>query len=62
MLRRIIYTTIILLGLYIFYRQFIAPTIEPFFQEKAGNVDLLQLTIGDQKTEAIIKEEEVQIE
>jgi len=42
MLRRIIIGSLILLAAYIFYENFMADTLEPFFKKHKGNVDFFQ--------------------
>lgn len=58
MLRKIILLAIVAAALYIFYQKFIASTVEPFFKDKTGNVDIYQLNIKDSlKAESMLKEE-----
>lgn len=43
LIKKIIFTLLILYGAFIFYKKFMASTFEPFFKEKSGKVDLLQM-------------------
>jgi hypothetical protein len=51
MIRKIIILGLILLCASIFYKRFMAPVLGPFFKEKEGKVDLLQLKVREPKTE-----------
>jgi len=51
MLKRIIILGLIILGAIVFYNEFMAGTMEPFFKKKAGNVDLLGVKNTDYKVE-----------
>ncbi|MDD5120154.1 MAG: hypothetical protein PHR84_02450 [Candidatus Omnitrophica bacterium] len=58
MLRKIILLIAIAAAVYFFYQKFVASTVEPFFKDKSGNVDIYQLNIRDsQKAESLLKEE-----
>jgi len=48
MIKKIVLIAFILWGLFIFYKKFMAPTMEPFFKKNKGNIDLLQLKVNDQ--------------
>lgn len=47
MIRKIIIWGLIILGAYILYKKFIAPTAEPFFKEEKGKVDFFGVTTVD---------------
>ena len=44
MIRKLIILAIVLVLAYIFYKKYMAQTMEPFLQEKTGNVDFMSLT------------------
>lgn len=44
MIKKIIIWGLIIFGAYLFYKKYMAGTMEPFFREKKGNVDLLGVT------------------
>ena len=51
MIKKIIIFGLIALVAFIFYKKFMADTLEPFFREKKGNVDLFKQKIPDYKVE-----------
>ena len=50
-IKKIIILVLIAWAAFIFYKKFMADTLEPFFREKKGNVDLFQQKIPDYKVE-----------
>jgi len=44
MIRKIIILAVVLVAAYFFYKNYMASTMDPFFREKKGNVDLLGVT------------------
>ncbi|MCX5705481.1 MAG: hypothetical protein NTZ92_05455 [Candidatus Omnitrophica bacterium] len=48
MIKKIVLIAFILWGLFIFYKKFMASSMDPFFNKNKGNVDLLQLKVNDQ--------------
>lgn len=49
MIRKIVIFGLIVLAAFIFYKKFIADTLEPFFIRHSNNVDLLQIKTPDFK-------------
>ncbi len=49
MIRKIIISGLIILAVLVFYKIFMADTLEPFFKKHSGKVDLLQLKTSDYK-------------
>ena len=49
MIRKIIILGLIVLAAFIFYKKFMADTMEPFFKKHSGKVDLLQIKTPDLK-------------
>jgi len=47
MIRKIITLGLIILTAFVFYKIFMADTLEPFFREHSGKVDLLQIKTSD---------------
>ena len=47
MIKKIIIGALIVLGIVIFYKKFIADILEPFFGKHASNVDLYQLNFKE---------------
>jgi len=47
MIRKIIILGLIILIAFIFYKEFMAGTVEPFFKKKSKNIDLLGLKTSD---------------
>lgn len=47
MLRKIVILALLVLGAFLFYKKFMAQTLEPFFKEKSGKVDLLGVNVRD---------------
>jgi len=49
MIRRLFIVGLIALAAFIFYKQFLADTFEPFFKKYSGNVDFIQIRVPDPK-------------
>jgi hypothetical protein len=49
MIRKIIILWLIALAAFIFYKKFMADSLEPFFRRHSGNVDLLLIKTPDFK-------------
>lgn len=47
MIRRLFIVGLIALAAFLFYKQFLAETFEPFFKKYSGNVDFLQQKVPD---------------
>ena len=45
MIRKIFIIALLVLGAFLFYKKFMADTLEPFFKEKSGKVDLLGVNV-----------------
>jgi len=48
-MKKIIITALIIWGLFVFYKKFLASTMDPFFKNKTGNVDFMQLDVKTPK-------------
>jgi hypothetical protein len=48
LIKRVVIIALLLWGLFVFYKKFVASSTEPFFKKHKGNVDLLQLKVNDQ--------------
>ncbi len=51
MLKKIIISGLIIFGVFLFYKKFMASTMEPFFKKHAGKTDFLQLKVQDYQIE-----------
>lgn len=51
MIKKIIIFGLIVSAAVIFYKKFMADTLEPFFRKKKGNVDFMQQKVPDYKVE-----------
>ncbi len=51
MIKKLIIAGLAIWGLWLFYKNFMADTMEPFFRKHAGNVDFFQQKIPDYKVE-----------
>lgn len=49
MIRKIVILGLVILAAFIFYKKFMADTIEPFFRQHKGQVDFMQQKIPDYK-------------
>ncbi len=47
MIKKLIILALIIWGLFVFYKKFMAGTMDPFFKKHTGNVDVLQQKIPD---------------
>lgn len=50
-IKKLIIFGLIVLGAFIFYKKFMADTLENFFRQKKGNVDFLQQKVPNYKLE-----------
>ncbi len=51
MIKKIIIAGLIAWAAFVFYKKFMADTLEPFFKGKKGNVDFMQQKVPDYKVE-----------
>jgi hypothetical protein len=47
MIRKIIILVLVILGAFIFYKKFMADTLDSFFSRHSGNVDFMQKKLPD---------------